>query len=85
MVAFTRRQTSRCDASPVRTHWVHARSPSRVIASEAVRLRDEPSYHLERSEKYLGARDSLPQDLRDMHRQMVAGYSFHTAGKYGLG
>jgi hypothetical protein len=39
----------------------------------------------EKSEKYPAARDSLPEELREISRQLVAEYSFHTETKYGRG
>ena len=39
----------------------------------------------EKSEKYQAARDSLPEELRDVYHQLVAEYSFHTTVKYGRG
>ena len=43
------------------------------------------SINFEKSEKYKAARDSLPSELREIFRQFVEEYSFHTMVKYGRG
>lgn len=37
------------------------------------------------SEKYIEARDSLPQDLRPIFEELVEQYAFHTTKLYGSG
>ncbi len=39
----------------------------------------------EKSEKYQKARESLPNELRPIFRQLVEEYAFHTHVKYGGG
>jgi len=38
-----------------------------------------------KSEKYLAARESLPEELRPIFRQLVDEYAFQTSVKYGRG
>lgn len=39
----------------------------------------------EKSPKYQIVRDSLPEELHEVYRHLVAEYSFHTEAKYGRG
>jgi len=39
----------------------------------------------EKSEKYQKARDSLPESLHQVFRQMIEEYSYHTHRMYGRG
>ena len=39
----------------------------------------------EKSEKYQAARESLPVELHEVYRQLVAEYSFQTTVKFGRG
>ena len=39
----------------------------------------------EKSEKYKAAKESLPVELQEVYRQLVAEYSFQTTVKYGRG
>ena len=39
----------------------------------------------EKSQKYQAARDSLPEELHEVYKQLVQEYSFHTEVKYGRG
>ena len=39
--------------------------------------------NFEKSEKYQAAGDSLPPELREVYRQLVEEYAFHTEVKYG--
>ncbi len=41
--------------------------------------------NFEKSEKYQAARDSLREELREVYRQMVLDYVFHTTRRYGRG
>lgn len=41
--------------------------------------------NLEASPKYLAARDSLPEELRGVYKQLVQEYSFHALMRYGRG